>query len=546
MDIKQKTPTESESSRLQFNKQLFQTYLALDNWHQFRLRLFLEGILVGIASGLSIGLFRFLLVRAEAFRIVLFQDYLVPAWNAADFLPLLGWFAALFLIGGALYLMCRYAPMASGSGIPQVKGVILGFFKMEWFRILWVKILAGALGIGAGLSLGREGPSIQIGAVTAQGLSRSMGRTKLEERYLITSGASAGLAAAFNAPLAGMMFALEELHRNFSGAVLLPTMASAVSATIVSHLFFGTDTSFTFPSLIHMPAEYLGHVILIAVSCGFFGIFFNYGLLHIGRFYSLPVFRNQYVKILFALFSASLLGFFLPQVLGGGNVLVDTLAEVRYGLGFLLILLLGKYVFTLISYGCGVPGGFFLPLLVIGALIGSAEANLLVAGGLLSDLYTPNIIIISMVAFFAASVRAPITGTLLILEMTGDFHHLMALALASAVAYVTAELLKGQPIYDALLKRSLADSTTPVSAEERNILEIPVGSGSLLENRTVEEIPKIHHTVLVNIKRRGTSMIPDPDTMLRQGDFLYFLTESRHTEEIKRLCEAHVPKSHVK
>ena len=101
--------------------------------------------------------------------------------------------------------------MASGSGIPQVKGVILGFFKMKWFRILWVKITAGALGIGAGLSLGREGPSIQIGAVAAQGLSRFMGRTRMEERYLITSGASAGLAAALMRPWRELMFALEEL-----------------------------------------------------------------------------------------------------------------------------------------------------------------------------------------------------------------------------------------------------------------------------------------------------------------------------------------------
>lgn len=186
--------------------------------------------------------------------------------------------------------------MASGSGIPQVKGVILGFFKMKWFRILWVKITAGALGIGAGLSLGREGPSIQIGAVAAQGLSRLMGRTRMEERYLITSGASAGLAAAFNAPLAGTMFALEELHRNFSGAVLLPTMASAISATIVSQFFFGSATSFSFPLLVHLPSEYLWCVVLIAVSCGFAGIVFNYGLLHMDAFYGLPVFRNQYMK----------------------------------------------------------------------------------------------------------------------------------------------------------------------------------------------------------------------------------------------------------
>ena len=159
------------------------------------------------------------------------------------------------------------------------------------------------------------------------------------------------------------------------------------------------------------------------------------------------------MKIMFALFAATILAFTLPDVLGGGNFLVDSLAKARYGFGFLAALLLAKFLFTLISYGCGVPGGFFLPLLVIGALIGSLEGELLISAGILSALYLPNIIIIAMVAFFAASIRAPITGTLLILEMTGDFHHLTALALASAVAYVTAELLKGQPIYDSLLKK---------------------------------------------------------------------------------------------
>lgn len=292
----QSEKAEREESRLQFNKQLFKTYLALDHWHRFRLRLFLEGILVGIAGGLLIALFRFLLGLADTYRRRLFQEIIIPSFGISDFLPLLWWLAALFFIGGALYVMCRYAPMASGSGIPQVKGVILGFFKMKWFRILWVKITAGALGIGAGLSLGREGPSIQIGAVAAQGLSRFMGRTRMEERYLITSGASAGLAAAFNAPLAGTMFALEELHRNFSGAVLLPTMASAISATIVSQFFFGSATSFSFPLLVHLPSEYLWCVVLIAVSCGFAGIVFNYGLLHMDAFYGLPVFRNQYMK----------------------------------------------------------------------------------------------------------------------------------------------------------------------------------------------------------------------------------------------------------
>ena len=100
--------------------------------------------------------------------------------------------------------------MAAGSGIPQVKGVLLGVMKLRWFSVMWVKICGGVMAIGAVLSLGREGPSIQLGAVAAQGISRLLGRTKVEEKYLMTSGASAGLAAAFNAPLAGVIFALED------------------------------------------------------------------------------------------------------------------------------------------------------------------------------------------------------------------------------------------------------------------------------------------------------------------------------------------------
>ncbi len=174
----------------------------------------------------------------------------------------LGWFAVLLAAALLLWRLGVYEPNAGGSGIPQVKGVILGAIRMRWLRILWVKLVGGIVGIGLGLSLGREGPSIQIGAVTAQGLSRAFGRTRMEERYLITAGASAGLAAAFNAPLAGVMFALEELHRNFSGVVLAPSMAAALLATMVSRYVFGRAPVFhfgmlpPFPSPVHVDCSY--------------------------------------------------------------------------------------------------------------------------------------------------------------------------------------------------------------------------------------------------------------------------------------------------
>lgn len=515
-------------------RQISPTYRSLNHWNSFQFKLFWEGIIVGIFSGLVVSLFRFLLSKAEYFRIALYAQL---AQLPGEYIA--GWFAILLAVGGILYWLTRYEPMAGGSGIPQVKGVILGFMRMNWFRILWVKLTAGVIGLGAGLSLGREGPSIQLGAVTAQGVSRFLGRTRMEERYLITSGASAGLAAAFNAPLAGVMFSLEELHRNFSAVVLLPAMTAAMTSTFVSRLLFGQSLTFNFRSIPRIPLDiHILYAILVAVIAGLCGVIFNNGLLNIHRFYSLPIFKNLYMKITFALVCAGILGFVLPQVLGGGNLLVDELATKFLPLQLLFALLIGKFFFTLVSYGTGVPGGFFLPMLVLGALIGSICSYFLSAFQMILPSHSANIIIIAMAAFFSASVRAPITGTVLICEMTGSFYHLMILGMASAIAYIVAQLCGSQPIYEALLLRSLNNHSTPESntvKKERNIIEVPVSSGSQIENKKVQDIPWPDHTLLIDVKRGSEQLIPESSTVIRAGDFLYVLTETENAEEVQAL-----------
>ena len=514
--------------------QIVNTYRSLNHWHSFQFKLFWEGIIVGIFSGLVISLFRFLLTKAEEWRTDLYEQLTqLPDLYTA------GWFAALLVIGAVLYKLTIYEPMAGGSGIPQVKGVILGFMRMNWFRVLWVKLAGGVIGLGAGLSLGREGPSIQLGAVTAQGISRFWGRSRMEERYLITSGAGAGLAAAFNAPLAGVIFSLEELHRNFSAVVLLPAMTAAMTSTFVSRLVFGRALTFNFQSITRVPLDiHILYAILVAVIAGLCGVIFNFGLLNINRFYSLPVFKNLYMKITFALLCAGILGFVLPQVLGGGNRLVDELATKFFPLHLLFALLIGKFIFTLISYGTGVPGGFFLPMLVLGALVGSICANFLAAFQLILPSHGANIIIIAMAAFFSGSVRAPITGTVLISEMTGSFYHLMILGMASAIAYIVAQLCGSQPIYEALLLKSLNSHSTPepnTVKKERNMIEVPVSSGSQIENKKLKDIPWPDHTLLVDVKRGSEQLIPDANTVIRAGDFLYVLAETENVEEVQSL-----------
>lgn len=513
------------------DRQIINTYKSLSNWHTFRLRLFAEGILIGIFAGAVISFFRWGISEAEYWRGLLYELLLRSSWTLTA-----GWFAALTVLALLLTWLSRKEPLASGSGIPQVKGALLGLIKMHWFSVLWVKLSAGIAGIGAGLSLGREGPSIQLGAVTAQGISRLMGRTRLEERYLMTSGASAGLAAAFNAPLAGVIFALEELHRNFSVVVLLPSMAAAFTATMISRAIFGRASVFDIPHLQLLPLEYYGLVLVTAVFAGLGGVVFNKGLLNIGRFYSLPVFRKPFHKIVFALLCAGTLGFFLPEVLGGGNELINALTHAPASLQFMLLLLAGKLLFTLVSYGSGVPGGFFLPMLVIGALCGSIMAKILILLGLVSPEYASNIVVIAMAALFSSSVRAPITGTVLIMEMTSSYQQLLSLAIAAMTAFVIAEFCRSKPIYEELLNRSLkASAPPPQMLHQRNVMEFSVCSGSRIENKLVRDIRWPENTLLVDIKRGEEQIIPAGGTRIRAGDFIYVLTEASRAIELQQL-----------
>lgn len=170
-------------------------------------------------------MYRIMLEKAESLRKEIYVFL-----QTGGFWATVLWFTALVLIAYFLGIIVQKEPMTGGSGIPQVKGVLLRQLKMNWLTVVIGKFIGGVLAIGAGLSLGREGPSIQLGAAVGQGVSRLLGRLRIEEKYLITSGASAGLAAAFNAPLAGVIFALEELHKSFSPIVL--TSAIAASLTV--------------------------------------------------------------------------------------------------------------------------------------------------------------------------------------------------------------------------------------------------------------------------------------------------------------------------
>lgn len=450
----------------------------LRRWYFSRIGLVAESALIGLASGLVVSFFRMALVQADGFRLNWYQR-LSNAIINMQWYPIGLEVLAFIILGLFLGWMSLWRPMARGSGIPQLKGYFEGHLTFRWFSELIVKITSGVLGIGAGLSLGREGPSVQIGSYVGMGILSRSERSAVEKKFLITAGASAGLAAAFNAPLAGVLFALEELHRVFSPLLLTCTLAASMTADMVAGYFFGMHPVFNFRAIKLLPINLYPWVIVLGVVSALGADLFKRALYGFQDFYKhVPVPRCMW-PILPLLVSIPL-GLYLFDVTGGGHPLIESLTVTQRTLSMLALLFFIKLVFTALSYGAGTAGGIFLPLLVCGALLGTFTGQALSVLGYIDQLYILNFLILGMAAFFTAVVKAPVTGAVLILEMSGNFNHFGGLMLVCLVAYVTSDIIVSQPVYDVLLARLLSSTGSEAGSEAGCV----TGTGSETETET--------------------------------------------------------------
>ena len=230
--------------------------------------LILEGILIGIFAGLIACLYRFLLSESES----TLQGILSAI--KGDIYLIIGWFVILAILGIVTGRLLRWEPFATGSGIPQVTAEIKGYFNPKWWKIIISKTIGGTLSTLAGLSLGREGPSIQLGGMAGKGISKLFKGSKTDEFRSIITGASAGLSATFNAPLSGVVFSLEEITHNFDKSIIFVGLTAAIVADVISKYFFGLSTIFRFPSS-NFPLKYFWLFIILGIILGFSGYFYN-------------------------------------------------------------------------------------------------------------------------------------------------------------------------------------------------------------------------------------------------------------------------------
>ena len=407
----------------------------------------LLALIAGAASGLLGAVFRLALERADRFR-----DSVV-AWAHGEALAGLLLIISVAAAATALaaWLVRRFSPDATGSGIPVVEAELQKEQPEAPLRLIPVKFIGGVLAMGAGLALGREGPTIQMGASLAHLFGTTFRRNSDECRALLAAGAGAGLATAFNAPIAGAVFVLEELVRRFETRITIATLGASAGAIAVARVLLGTAPDFHVGRL---PYSGFGAVppihIAFGIVAGFLGVAYNRTIL--GALAAAKRLRRLRVELRAALVGATvgLLAWFAPAVVGGGDPITQRTLGGKEVLATLALVFVLRFALGPVSYAAGTPGGLFAPMLVLGSQTGLLFGIL--CGSLFPGVATnpTELAVVGMAAFFTAVVRAPVTGIILVIEMTGTFTQFLPMLGACFAAMLVPTLLRDPPIYDSL------------------------------------------------------------------------------------------------
>lgn len=414
---------------------------------------------VGVGGGLAAVGFRYL-IEGVTRLLTGHDDYSDLGRVGNPNLPWLGGWIVLVLpvLAGLLYgpLVSRFAPQARGHGVPEVMYAVAKKGGRIPAPVAGVKALASALCIGAGGSVGREGPIVQVGSALGSSIGRLLRLPESRLRTLVACGAAAGIAATFNAPLAGVFFALELILAEFTATAFGPVVLAAVVASVIGRSVLGDEAFLSLPPFaVHSLTEYglyallgvlgaavarLFTVVLYAVEDGCDKVWRRTG-------------RPEWARPAAGGLLLGLLLLVLPQMYGVGYPVLDNAVAGRYTVVFLLVLVVGKILATSLTIGIGGSGGVFAPSLFLGAATGAAVGQLLHA--LIPGTVTQPgaYALIGMGAVFAGAGRAPITAVVILFELTGEYSIILPLMLAVVCATATSRALSADTIYTLKLRR---------------------------------------------------------------------------------------------
>lgn len=413
-----------------------------------RHRLMAQAILIGLLTGAVAVCFHLALDYGEVLRTRIL-DFAHRRPDGGS------WMILGLALAGVMFsasLVVHFAPEASGSGIPHLKVVLQGRRPFRWLRVLVIKFVSTVVGVTGGLVLGRGGPSVHMGGAVGQGVANLWpGRHSDDRAILVAAGGGAGLAAAFNAPLAGLVFVLEELEWRFASLEFFTAAIACLAADMVCRAVLGQYPTFHLAIAGTSPLSLLIAFVPLGMLSALLGGLFNRSLLSAQR-----LTLTSWPRLAWWLALASMVaivGWRFPQLLGSGQDFVNGILEGQVlplkaaGLFFLI-----RFVLTIGSSSSGAAGGLFIPILVLGALLGwgLGETIQMLFPSLNVD---PKLFaVVGMAAYFTAVVHAPLTGIVLIIELTGNYTLILPLFIACFSALLVADWAGNLPLYEALLE----------------------------------------------------------------------------------------------
>ena len=409
-----------------------------------RSKIILQAVMVGLISGLLVVFF-----KVSINKLFEFIQNFISQFDLSHKLLI---FPLITTLGGLIsgVLVFKFAPETKGSGIPFVKMVMARMGNITRVRTIVVKFLAGVAGIGTGLSLGREGPSVQLGAGAGALVGKIFKMKGTDQGKLIAAGAGSAIGATFNAPIAGTIFVLEELVNKFSASLLFPVLVATVTASSVARHFLGNNPSFTIPYITHdLSFEGISVCIILGIVAGFLGVAFAKIIYTNNEFFEKMDKIPNWLKPAIAGFGIGVIGLFIPYVLGSGNLSVDLLLQHKLALSVVVLVFAVKFFVTPFCFGSGAAGGIFLPMLMLGSFLGYIVASIFNMFGFHVDVVV--MAMIGMGAFLASVARTPITAVVMVFEMTAGYTHILPIMLSAAIADLIAEKLNHRPIYASLI-----------------------------------------------------------------------------------------------
>lgn len=506
---------------------------------EYGLNLILFSMLTGAFVGVVVTFYNICASFAEDTAAALYG----AVKSSPAFIPLL----FLGVAAGAVVIgtLTRFVPMIRGSGIPQAEGAARGLLSFKWYTVMCSMFAASLACIFCGLSAGAEGPSVEIGACAGGATGSVFRRPAAVKRLQTAAGSSAGFAVAFNAPLTGMVFALEEAFRSLSPQVFISAATAVITGLTVRNAlrsamglsvgYFLGGYSFT-----QMDLSGLGYTALAALIAALVAVAFYYAMFACRKLFSKMTFLKGAGKFLVPFLLAGCFGLITEYSIGGGHSFISALASDGGGVSVLgldhlpsvAIITILRLTAMVAVMACGVPCGVFVPMLAVGAGIGALCSALFANIGF-DPAYSDYLVIICMAAFFTAFVRAPLTGICMVFELTGQFENFLPALLGIVIGYVVSELCRLQPGYERLLSQFIESEKLNKNMRKVSVTAL-VLPGSQADGGKVRKIIwPANGLVTEVVKADGSVEVPDGATILSAGEKIVFECETDSEDKLR-------------